>query len=259
MTLSLRQRTALVLSGVMVTAPLWAMSMAAGSPTIVTFSGQPILTGAVFCPSTPSVGSITVAPGATVNFADQLGVAATLYAGDSQTHLTDGQMVPVTFGTGPTIVQMQMVPDCNLDLGTHGTMTVTVTPPPAGSGTTRGSGGAGGPTRAATPGASRSAQPPANTPKPEHTTPAAQPSEGGVGGVPGGPTRGAGSGALATPGPRETAKSGSVRLGPPVASDEPSRGASGLLTLIATVSLVGVSAAAIRAIVAQRASRALTA
>jgi len=230
MTLSLRQRTALALTGAMVSAPLWGTAAAFASTTIVTFSGQPLLTGAVSCPSRPSVLSITVPAGATVNFADRLGVAATLWAGDSHTQLKDGQMVPVTFGAGPMSVPMQMLPDCTLDLGSHESMTVNVTAAPAGTATTP------KPTRSAehtptpapsTPGAARSSRPPL----PWEILPG--------GGAP----------------PAQS----SVALGSPVASRQPARGASGLLTLIATVSLVGVSAAAIRAIIAQRASRALTA
>jgi len=219
MTLSLRQRAALALTGAMASAPVWGTAVASASPTIVTFSGQPLLTGAVSCPSTPSVGSITVPAGATVDFVDRLGVDATLWAGESHTHLKDGQMVPVTFRSGPMAVQMQMLPDCTLDLGSHGSMTVTVTAARAGP---------------------KPNQSVAHTPKPAHSTPSHPPLPGGV---------------L----PSAAGSAGSVALGSPVASAEPSRGASGLLTLIATVSLVGVSAAAIRAIVAQRASRALTA
>lgn len=264
MTLSLRQRAALALTGAMVSAPLWGTAVAVASPNIVTFSGQPLLTGAVSCPSTPSVGSITVPPGATVNFADRLGVAATLYAGESHTHLNDGQMVPVTFRAGPMTIPMQMLPDCALDLGSHGIVTVHVTTAPAGStpigGTGGGSTGTGtGPTHDATP---TGPKPTTHLPKPPHTTPGTlSPSDPSLGGIlpGGGSTPGDGSDPFAAPGAQESAGSSSVALGSPVASEEPSRGASGLLTLIATVSLVGVSAAAIRAIVAQRASRALTA
>jgi hypothetical protein len=265
MTLSLRQRAALALTGAMVSAPLWGTAAAFASPTIVTFSGQPLLTGAVSCPSTPSVGSITVAPGATVNFADRLGVDATLYAGQSHTHLKNGQMVPVTFRAGPMNVQMQMLPDCTLDLGAHGAVTVIVTAAPAGPSGSGGS-GTGGPATGSTRGAGAPPTGPkpsqsAHTPKPTRATPSeALPSDPALpgGALPGdNPTPSDGSDPFAKPATQEP--QGSLAIGSPVASDEPSRGASGLLTLIATVSLVGVSAAAIRAIVAQRASRALTA
>jgi hypothetical protein len=226
MTLSLRHRAALVLVGAMVSAPLWASAAEAAASTIVTFSGEPQAGGAVSCASTPNVYLITVAPGATVNFADRLGVGATLWAADSHAHLNNGQMVPVTFETGPTQIQIQMLPDCTLDVGTHEQMVVNVTAPAA-------------------------------TVKPTQTALAtAKPSTAstGAGGITG-PTPLDSDNPLAAAPSQDTGK---VSLGDPIASNEPTRGASGLLTLIATVSLVGVSAAAIRAIVAQRASRAIT-
>src|SRR5262249_31739186 len=136
--------------------------------TVVIFTGQPLLTGPASCPSTPSVRSITVAPGATVNFADRLGVAAMLWAGDSHTHLEDGQMVPVTFKAGPMQVTMQMLPDCTPDLGSHGPMTVNVTAPTSGPSTVGGSGtgGSGGATTSP-----KLAQSP--TPEPAHSSPSA--------------------------------------------------------------------------------------
>jgi hypothetical protein len=52
---------------------------------------------------------------------------------------------------------------------------------------------------------------------------------------------------------------GTVTLGDPIGPADTRHGASGLLTLIATVCVVGVTAAAIRAIIAQRATRAIAA
>lgn len=279
---SFRHRAALALSGALIVAPLLGMAEVDASTPTVTFTGAPLLNiGMVSCPSKPSVSTLRVAAGTTVNFADRLGKPATLWAGDSHESLSDGEMVPVTFTSGPAKIVIQMLPNCALDLGTHVQMTVTVTAPdtspPGGSAGNGGGGGGGGDgTTTKAPGSSGSGRgatvgPTTKTdhPKDSHKpTPSAAPSTGAAvvtsagPGDPGntGSSQGAGAGnddPFATPTITDTA--GSVTLGDPVGAISPSNGASGLLTLIATVCVVGVSAAAIRAIIAQRATRALAA
>ena len=222
-----RRRAALAVAGVVTTFSVLALAgpaLAAPAATTitVTFFGTPSTTGPTVCPSKPDTGQLTIPPGTTVNFANELGKPATLWAGDSHKHLGDDQMVPVTFTTGSTLVTVQMLPDCALDLGEHDSVTVNVT--------------------TATP---------SRTPGPGQSTPAGTRS-GAAGG-------GASDDdpfithAPATPVTADT--SGQLQIAEPVPSAPAPHGASGLLTLIATVCIVGVTVAALRAIVAQRATR----
>ncbi len=242
---SLRHRAALILTGALISAPLWGAAAAVATTPTVTFTGTPLLNlGAVSCPSNPSVGTLTVAAGSTVDFANRLGKPATLWAGDSHKHLKDGEMVPVTFTSGPASIVLQMLPDCSLDLGTHQQMTVAVTAPP-------------------TPDHSKGSH---------KLTPSAGASNDSGSGVTGSGTDGTdGTDQTGAPAPGSTGNddpfapatvtdtAGTVTLGDPIGANSTTNGASGLLTLIATVCVVGVSAAAIRAIIAQRATRALMA
>jgi hypothetical protein len=261
---SFRHRAALLLTGALISTPVWATAAAATPPT-VTFSGHQLLSlGALSCGSTPSVSRITVSPGTTVDFANKLGEGATLWAGDSHKHLNDGEMVPVTFSTGPTSIIMQMLPDCSLDLGTHDQMTVVVTAPSPNTGhpvTNPPAGAAGSPTATKSPTGKPSKT---KSPKPAKSPSAApSPSDSTNPGVAttGGKNNGQGTqpngndDPFATPPP----DTDNAVIGDPVGVADSRHGASGLLTLIATVCVVGVSAAAIRAIIAQRATRAITA
>jgi hypothetical protein len=268
MALSFRHRVGLALAAGIVSAPLWASAGAVAASPTVTFSGKPLLVGAVSCPSRPSTSQLTVSPDTKVNFANRLGVAATLWAGDSHTHLKDGEMVPVTFHSGPATIVMQMLPDCSLDLGTHDQMRVVVTAPTSGGGSgSGGSGSGGGHGAVSTPTANEPTAPDhAATPKPSRTKASheAEPTPSATAGLANDagtdPTSTDGSGnddPFAAPSAADTAQN--VTLGEPVGDTSSSHGASGLLTLIATVSVVGVSAAAIRAIIAQRAARAIAA
>jgi hypothetical protein len=222
-----RHRHALVVAaGVLALLPVLATASYAAGTVTVTFRGAPTPTGQTACPSTPDITYLKVPPGTTVNFADELGVPATLWANDMHKHLGDNEMVPVTFTTGPTQILLQMLPDCQIDLGTHGKVTVEVT------------GGA-----SSAPGTRSTAKP--RTPQPSTGHPSAS----------GGAQTGTGSGDD-DPSARDTSlpdASASVDLGAPVTSPPGSHGASGLLTLVATVCVVGVAAAALRAVVAQRA------
>ena len=258
MTMSLRHRVGLALAGLVIGAPLLGMSVANAAATAVTFSGTPLLgLDTLACPSTPSVSSLALSPGMTVNFVNRTGRTATLWADSSKKSLPDKSMVPVTFAHGPAVVTIQMVPDCALDLGAHAQMKVNV------------SGPGQAPTSAPTDGTGLTGADPTGTPRvgasskaplPGHSATAIAPATS----TPDGGSRskaGTDSGAN-TPtdidDPFAMAQVPNVVVGD-VANPSGSGSASGLLTLIATVGVVGVSAAAIRAIIAQRAIRALVA
>jgi len=253
MSMSIRHRAGLVFAGLVMSAPLLGFGTANAATTTITFSGQPLLgISTLACPSTPSQSTIKVTAGMTVNFVNRTGKTATLWAGDSQKDLPDKSLVPVTFTQGPASVIVQMLPKCSLDLGKHVQMTVKVDAAgakPTNAPTTRAASGSGS---AATPRSSHttSAIAPSTspTPTPTKSSPAA------VAATDSGTSNGGDNNPFA-PAPTSAAKApiiGSVSPAQP-------RSASGLLTLIATVGVVGVSAAAIRAILAQRASRTLTA
>jgi hypothetical protein len=249
MSLSLRHRTGLILAGLVIAAPLFGSGPASAAVQTITFTGKPLRGSALSCPSTPSKTDLTVTAGTIVNFVNRTGRTATLWAGEAEKSLPDESLVPVTFNGGPSSVVIQMLPDCALDLGKHIRMTVHVvaagSPIPAPSTSTSGmpsglpattapahTGSSSGYNGTASPGPSKSSGGAAVAPKPSDNDPFAQ-----------------------APSTSEIVR---PVIGQAVGQTD-SSGASGLLTLIATVGVVGVSAAAIRAIVAQRTIRPLTA
>jgi hypothetical protein len=257
MTLSLRRRSALVLAGVVATAPLWLAVAAHAAPQVVTFNGTPDITDStVSCPSRPDRPTLTVNPGETVDFVNQLGIAATLTSSTGHQDLGSGEMVPVTFAAASAPISIEMLPHCTLDVGVHGVLTVTVLAPGAGPSASASASApvSPPPARSASPGRSP-------TPTPKHPGPTkhapkhratATPSRSPM--IPG-----AGNGFDADPPGQPTGlePTGAMLFGDPISATPTSRGASGLLTLIATVSVGGVTAAVLRAIVAQRATRSL--
>jgi hypothetical protein len=261
MSLSHRHRVGLLLAGLVIAAPLLASGAATAGTTTITFTGTPPLgISTLACPSTPSATSLTVAANTVVDFVNRTGRPATLWAGNSQKVLPDKSLVPVTFGSGPAAVVVQMVPQCSLDLGKHTSMTVTVlaatappttappttAPPTGGAPVTGPTGGTVTPRAGATD--TKSPAPPTIAPTPSTSSaPAGTTSESKSGGNDNDPFAAA-----------ATADATKPFIGT-VAGPRPARSASGLLTLIATVGVVGVAAAAIRAILAQRANRALPA
>jgi hypothetical protein len=263
MTYSLRRSTRLVVAAAAIAAPLWFVAGAEAASAVVTFSGSPVLTPPVSCPSQPDVVEVTVSPGATVNFVDALGVAASLTSsiGDQQ-KLGNGQEVPVTF-TARATVQFTMTPDpsaCPLNVTPAVAMTVHVTDPPASPApsTPAASPASPSPTGAAGPSDSVKATPKGtrtatNRPKAKHD---ASPSPSASSGPPA--VSGAGKGGDADP-MTVSAVAGQplMNFGDPVSTTRSPHAASGLLTLIATVSVGGVTAAVIRAIVAHRTTRSL--
>ncbi len=268
MSMSLRKRVGLAFAGVVIAAPFVAASVANGATTTITFSGSPLLgISTLACPSTPSQTKLTVSPGTVVDFINRTGRTATLWAGNSQKSLPDKSLVPVTFAQGPTSVLIQMVPDCSLDLGSHAQMTVEVNAPgqprdqsppatPTATASNTQAPGATG-TSSATP---RDGSTP-KTPDPAHSTAALAPAQSPATGESDGTSMpGAGSDNTSTG--NNDPFAAAPPLSSPILGDVQGpavpRSASGLLTLIATVGVVGVSAAVIRAIISQRAIRALS-
>lgn len=256
MTLSLRRRSALVLAGVVATAPLWLAVAAHAADQVVTFNGTPDFTeSTVSCPSTPDQPKLSVTPGQTVDFVNQLGVAATLTSSTGHQRLDDGEMVPVTFAAASTPISIEMLPHCPLDVGVHEVLIVTVVAPAADPSTSASASASvsAPPAPSASPGRSHTPTSPTH-PGPTKHTPKhrATASRSPL-------VSGAGNGADADPaGPSAPPElPGTVLFGDPISATPTSRGASGLLTLIATVSVGGVTAAVIRAIVAHRATRSL--
>jgi len=259
MTLSLRRRAAIVVAGGVAAAPLWLIATVHAADQAVTFHGLPVVTtSTVSCPSTPDKHLLTVVAGTTVDFVNDLGVAATLWSTDSHESLdlANGDMIPVTFTTGPATIVMEMVPECTLDVGSHIPTIVKVTPPaaPAAASPAVGSSAPSAVPSATAPPAS------ASPTKGKHA------GQGGQGGAKhhssSSPSR---SPALVASGADDgtghalaSVPTGYVTFGDPVSASHSGRGASGLLTLIATVSVGGVTAAALRAIVAQRSTPRLT-
>jgi hypothetical protein len=263
MRLSYRHRAGLLLTGLVLAAPLFASSAVAAGPTTITFTGTPPLgISTLACPSTPSRASLTVAAGATVDFVNRTGRPGTLWAGDSQKVLPDQSLVPVTFGSGPAKVVVQLVPQCSLDLGKHQSMTVTVQAAGASPGATPTAIGSPDPTSAPGSGSGSTAIPRSGaTSAPDHPSPVATPSSDASSSPAAAATASSGgdgsdNNPFAPPPPgADSAKNAVIGT---VAGPQQPRSASGLLTLIATVGVVGVAAAAIRAILAQRANRALS-
>jgi len=253
MTLSLRRRSALVLAGVVATAPLWLAVAAHAADRVVTFTGTPDITAStVSCPSTPNRPTLSVNPGETVDFVNHLGVAATLTSSTGHQDLGKGEMVPVTFAASSVPISIEMLPHCPLDVGVHESLQVTVLAPAAIPSTSASASvSAAPPSPSVSPGRSHPPNPPKH-PGPTKHTPKhrATPSRSPL-------ISGAGNGADADPASPSAAPEvpGAVLFGDPISATPTSGGASGLLTLIATVSVGGVTAAVIRAIVAHRATR----
>jgi len=259
-------RTGLIAAGLLLAVPILATEAAGADTITITFSGQPLLgLSTLACPSIPSQATLTVTAGTTVNFANRTGKTATIQAGEARKDLPDKSLVPVTFGQGPAVVIVQMLPKCSLDLGEHDKLTVTVLPAVTGSPSGAPSGAPSGPPEA-------SAAPSAAATRASHRVPvpSADPVPSATGATSSGAAagHGTGTGGSGRPGGGSTA-TGTFAPVPVSLNERPvfgsavgpatPRSASGLLTLIATVAVVGVSAAAIRAIIAQRANRTLDA
>lgn len=252
-----RALAALVAGGVLLT-PGAAL---AAAPT-VTFSGGCGVLG-LGASSRPDVSSISVPTGGTVHFVNHLGESAALMVdGTKQISVPDDYEVAATF---PHAASVTMVPGCLLGHGAPGAVAVNVSAPPA-----------SGPARAGTPPVGgRSSASPAGRPTSTKTA-------GQVPAVPGdsptadepsssaGPPDASVSPDVALPAmpldsaSQEPALAGdpadpTIAVGSAVPATPAKHGPAGTLVLIAVVCVVGVSIAAIRAIIAQRAIRAAAA
>jgi hypothetical protein len=238
---------------------LAAPSLTLGEPEAqpqVEFNGGGL--GLLLCGSRPDRGSVTVKSESRVVFVNNIGQGATLQIdGENGGPIADGQAVEVQFHRGP--VSIAMVPDCLLNLGGNGsyepvTVKVSSAQPSAGGSST----------------GTKSAVKTRSTPKPKPSpTPTATMPNDDTAGVDNGalfsldPDASAGAiDPMADPAQSEdpAVATGSSPAGTTMglsSSDTPTdKGPIGLLAIIATVCVVGVSVGAIRAIVSQRATRA---
>ncbi|MEU8078175.1 hypothetical protein AB0B31_22270 [Catellatospora citrea] len=269
-----RRAAAFAAAGLLAGLPLLAASPAgAAEPEAapgVSFSGGGL--GLLLCGSKPATTKITVAAEAKVRLTNGLGQGATLKIdGKDSAEVADGETVEVQFHRGP--VKVAMVPECLLNLNpTFEPLTVEVvnrsTSTPSSSSSSSSGQGSG-----STPSRKPSA-------KPSPTKGASQPSASRRT-SPGGAS-GDGGQTVNVPDPDETlfpdpetepqsksepapdASSDVTVVGQDpdkinldsVSKTSPDKGPIGLLAIIATVCVVGVAAGAIRAIIAQRATRA---
>lgn len=215
----------------------------------VVFSGDRGLLG-VSCAANPSTSSVTIPAETTLRVVNQTGYRAKLLLdGASQGEIADGAAAPVVFHRGP--VTLGLKPSCMLS--DESAVRVEVVPAPH-TGTTGAKPRTGSPQRPAAGGRDQRDEDPeaqptaAPTPSPavtETPEPATIGEEGGDSGE-----------AVATV--DDTLGTGDEGVAAEALSSvQPVRksGPIGLLALIATVCVVGVSAGAIRAIIAQRATR----
>jgi hypothetical protein len=239
----------------------------------VVFSGGGLL--GVACGAKPSATSVTVPAESSLRVVNNTGRRAKLVLdGATRGEISSGSAAEVLFHRGP--VSLALKPDCVLADESSVRVEVVAAPPaaapaPPGSapaprapgGATSGTNDGGGTTPGGTAGRTTRAEDPrerpdgAATASAEPTTPAAEPT----------PADGTETATATVDGnlPALTEPTDSVTVtganAEPLASVEPVRtgGSTGLLALIATVCAVGVSAGAIRAIIAQRATRTRTA
>jgi hypothetical protein len=218
-------------------------------PTI-TFSGGSVLSLLV-CKSEPSVSRVSVPAESRLTFVNRLGQPATLTIdGAAAKEVGADQAVPVVFHRGPVTVGMTF--DCGVGVVEEfQSVSVAVTSPPA----------EGSPGSMPSPAANAAATPSRGTAtgaQPQRRQSTREDSDtdrqAEAEGVPMGtePAEPPAVGSPAVP----TSVAPAVALEPIVPADAPARrGAAGLLALVASVCVVGVGIAAIRAIMAQRTSR----
>jgi len=239
----LRHRLASVLAVASIGGGLFAPGTAFAAAPTVTFRGGCGLLG-VGASSRPDIGALTVSPGSAVTFVNRLGQSADLMinGADRATVPADSQ-IGVVFRQGR--LSVSLVPACLLGNGGAGSVTVTVS--------SAGSGSAAGGSRSRTPQAVKS--PEARTaPSPGQSSAAAVPPDPAAAASADGGSL-ADGGASPDPVPTsDTVAVGSAVPGPPVR-----KGPAGILVFVAAICVVGVSVAAVRAIIAQRAIRAVVA
>lgn len=262
-----RRAAAFAAAGLLVGLPLLAASTAtAAEPEAapgVSFSGGGL--GLLLCGSKPATSKITVPAESKIRLTNGLGQGATLQIdGKNSAAVPDGETVEVQFHRGP--VKVAMVPECLLNLNpTFEPLTVEV----VNKATAAPSRPTGGQSPSSTP-----SRKPSTKPSPKASNQPGQAPQTGQN--PGQETAPDGQQLPDEPdetlfptpsdegdGQPEVEPSAAVVLGggdtqnmDPAASLSPDKGPIGLLAIIATVCVVGVSAGAIRAIIAQRATRA---
>jgi hypothetical protein len=252
---------------------LGASPVHAASGTTVEFSGGSVLSVLV-CKSHPSTTQVTIAAETRITFVNHLGQAASLEIdGKAVSAVGVNQAVPVIFHRGPVNVSMTF--DCGVGVveefksvavivmapvatnqggvgGAAGSVsgaagrTATATRP--GSSTTSGARSAGG--AATTSGAGEAA---GQRDASRTGATGAEPVDPAAAGA----TAANGAAVPAVPGGAGDAETPPVLVEAPVPASGASHGGpAGLLALVATVCVVGVGMAAIRAIMARRTSRA---
>ncbi len=238
---SLRHRSALVVVAAIAGGALLGPGSASAASPTVTFNGNCGLLG-VGASSQPDTTSVTVGAGGSVTFVNHLSQDAQLTInGDGRGTIAKDTAVPVSF-TGPATVAL--VPSCLLGHGSAGSVSVAVkaasaSPTAPVTPTTAGRVPTGKPSAGRSPSGSPSV-PPSDSPSPTESL-------GVIGGA---------NPAAVDPSP--SAGDAVATIGG--ATPAPGRhGPSGLLTLVSTICVVGVSIAAIRVIIAQRALRTVTA
>jgi hypothetical protein len=225
---------------------------AADGPS-VEFSGGSVLS--VLCKSQPSAARVTVSAEGRVVFVNRLRQSATLLVdGRPAASVGANLAVPVVFHSGP--VTVSMVPACDVGVVEQFESVVVTVLRPVGvagsaSAVAGASGGASsGGTTARPAAATGAARPAATAPPSGDEQLGLEPGLAASGDV------SASAGADAVEPPAVTGTGGAVAVEPIVAaSGTPSEGTSGMLALLATVCAIGVTVAAIRAIVAQRTTR----
>jgi hypothetical protein len=246
-----RRLAAAAAMGALVGLPL-ALPASATDPASVTFTGGGL--GLLLCGSKPDTSRISVPAEQKVRLTNQLGIDATLNIdGSANSSVANGETVEVQFHRGP--VSIGMVPDCPLNLnGSYEQLTVDVRHNAP----------------AAAPVATRPAAAPSTRPSNSNSAAGASPSRGAPDGfqtappTPGAPLFSDPAIAGVEPSAGATRESSATVVHPGrspraqgLAGDTGpvDKGPIGLLAIIATVCVVGVSAGAIRAIITQRATR----
>ncbi|MER7003004.1 hypothetical protein ABT297_08140 [Dactylosporangium sp. NPDC000555] len=257
------------------------VSAAPATPT-VEFSGGSVLSLLV-CKSEPNTADVSVPTDSRVNFVNRLGQNALLKVdGQSVATVQPNEQVPVAFKKGP--VEVAMTFDCGIGVVKQfkpvsvGVTAAQATPPADGqvsAGPARNAPGAtrttppNGPAGAAAGAANNALNGRSGASGRSSKAPQGQAGQDGAAGASGStgefgtepidPTLLDPSAAAAPAmgaGPSASVED-RITVGEPVAASGPARGGpAGLLALVATVCAVGVGIAAIRAIIAQRASRA---
>ena len=247
----LRQRIAPVVVAAGIGGALLAPGTALAGTSTVTFNGGCGLLG-VGASTQPSTGTLTVVPGSTVTFVNHLGRSAQLMInGAGRGSVPADEQVSVLFRQGRAVVSM--LPSCVLESGAPGSVTITVTPVASRSSS---------PSAVAGPSDEQSTLA-GRSPEARTTTKAAPGISVLTPADPLAPRLNGGLPPLEDPGMNVSTDPAAPSLDAvaAVSAAEPApparRGAAGLLVFVAAICVAGVSIAATRAIIAQRAIRTL--